>query len=266
MSVDKLVDSAQLDSDLTSVANAIRTKGGTSASLAFPAGFVSAINAIPSGGGGSWSWMGNNAVKESTLYGEKVYLKDSPFATWTPTTTATTLVASQSLGAQAMDIDAYDYIILYKFHSHFEYGAGATGKNQVTDVYNEAAHNCFGYFSNYSALANNEPNAMNYASNSMRMATCYLNSSGVASMTTGGYGIYANAIPNASQSGTSFNVSTFQINARCNNTYFSTANAAAVDQAASFYEVSIEKWRVDRWTSLFGGASGLIHDMWLNGF
>lgn len=51
MSVDKLVDSAQLDTDLTTVANAIRTKGGTSASLAFPADFVSAIGAIPTGGG-----------------------------------------------------------------------------------------------------------------------------------------------------------------------------------------------------------------------
>lgn len=52
MSVDKLVDSTQLDLDLTSIANAIRTKGGTSASLTFPTDFVSAINAI-SGGGGS---------------------------------------------------------------------------------------------------------------------------------------------------------------------------------------------------------------------
>ena len=51
MSVDKLVDSAQLNSDLTSIANAIRTKGGTSASLAFPADFISAINAISGGGG-----------------------------------------------------------------------------------------------------------------------------------------------------------------------------------------------------------------------
>lgn len=49
MAVDKLVDSTQLDSDLTSVANAIRTKGGTSAQLAFPAGFVSAVQAIPTG-------------------------------------------------------------------------------------------------------------------------------------------------------------------------------------------------------------------------
>lgn len=51
MAVDKLVDSAQLDADLTSVANAIRTKGGTSAPLAFPAGFVSAIGDISTGGG-----------------------------------------------------------------------------------------------------------------------------------------------------------------------------------------------------------------------
>lgn len=50
MAVDKLVDSTQLDADLTSVANAIRTKGGTSAQLAFPAGFVSAVHAIPTGG------------------------------------------------------------------------------------------------------------------------------------------------------------------------------------------------------------------------
>ena len=37
-------------SDLISVADAIRTKGGTSASLAFPSGFVSAIGDIPTGG------------------------------------------------------------------------------------------------------------------------------------------------------------------------------------------------------------------------
>lgn len=49
MALDKLVDSSQLDTDLTSVANAIRAKGGTSAQLAFPAGFVSAVQAIPTG-------------------------------------------------------------------------------------------------------------------------------------------------------------------------------------------------------------------------
>lgn len=48
-----LVDGA----DLTSVANAIRTKGGTSAQLAFPQGFVDAVDAIETGGGG-WTTDG----------------------------------------------------------------------------------------------------------------------------------------------------------------------------------------------------------------
>ena len=39
--------------ELQSVADAIRAKGGTSESLAFPAGFVSAIEDIPTGGGSS---------------------------------------------------------------------------------------------------------------------------------------------------------------------------------------------------------------------
>lgn len=39
------------DTDLTSVANAIRTKGGTSAQLSFPDGFNAAIANIPTGGG-----------------------------------------------------------------------------------------------------------------------------------------------------------------------------------------------------------------------
>ena len=38
------------DADLTSVADAIREKGGTSAALAFPAGFVDAIGEIQTGG------------------------------------------------------------------------------------------------------------------------------------------------------------------------------------------------------------------------
>jgi len=50
MAVDKLVDSTQLNSDLTSVANAIRAKGGTSSSLAFPSGFVNAVNTIDTSG------------------------------------------------------------------------------------------------------------------------------------------------------------------------------------------------------------------------
>lgn len=53
MAVDKLVDSAQLNSDLTAVANAIRNKTGQTGKLTFPSGMVNAIASITTGGGGS---------------------------------------------------------------------------------------------------------------------------------------------------------------------------------------------------------------------
>ena len=49
MAIDKAIDSAQLDGDLASVANAIRRKGGTSAQLSFPSGMVSAVEDIQTG-------------------------------------------------------------------------------------------------------------------------------------------------------------------------------------------------------------------------
>jgi hypothetical protein len=49
------------DTDLTAVADAIRTKGGTSAQLAFPADFVQAIEDIETGGGG-----GDTITKQSS--------------------------------------------------------------------------------------------------------------------------------------------------------------------------------------------------------
>lgn len=52
MATYKVVDADQLDTDLTSVADAIRSKGGTSGALAFPVGFVNAVNAIELSGGG----------------------------------------------------------------------------------------------------------------------------------------------------------------------------------------------------------------------
>lgn len=51
MAFDKVVDSAVLDTQLTSIADAIRAKTGGSDSLVFPDGFLQAIAAIEAGGG-----------------------------------------------------------------------------------------------------------------------------------------------------------------------------------------------------------------------
>lgn len=44
------------DTELTNVANMIRSKGGTSSPLEWPIGFINAIDAISGGGGGGNSW------------------------------------------------------------------------------------------------------------------------------------------------------------------------------------------------------------------
>ena len=49
MAFDKVVDSTALDGNLKNVANAIRAKGKTTASLTFPNGFISAIQTIQTG-------------------------------------------------------------------------------------------------------------------------------------------------------------------------------------------------------------------------
>lgn len=65
------------DADLTSVANAIRTKGGTSAQLAFPAGFVSAVEAIPSSSGYTV-----DQIMGRTASGDMVYTLSSAPKQW----------------------------------------------------------------------------------------------------------------------------------------------------------------------------------------
>lgn len=77
------------DTDLTAVANAIRTKGGTSAQLQFPAGFVSAVEAIPTGGGGgiviaSGTYTGAGTVNVDFPVGKKMPKKDFVFHLYAP--------------------------------------------------------------------------------------------------------------------------------------------------------------------------------------
>ena len=47
MATYKVVDADQLNADMTSVADSIRTKGGTTEALAWPDGYKTAIDSIP---------------------------------------------------------------------------------------------------------------------------------------------------------------------------------------------------------------------------
>ena len=224
------------------------------------------------GGGGSWSWMGNNATKVKTVHSDKVYLEDTAYATWTPSTTAATLVSGSTLTPETVDCADYDYYFVGRFHTHFEYGSGATQAALVNDYYCVSVRSVYGYSSDLSGITDGTAGLTNDMSLDVTTGLFYKNSSGNDTFSSSyNYGVYANSWSLESSgtgSGSSRTVTlqTPNITARCNGSYFSTANAAAVNQSASYYEIAVEIYKVDRNTSALSGKYQLVRDMWLNGF
>lgn len=121
MALDKAVDSAQLNADLTAVADAIRTKGGTSAQLAFPDGFVSAVQAIEgapdlqivvttSAGATVTATKGSKTVSETADASGNCTLIVDEVGTWTVTaaTASTTKTADVVVGTANVDLVMID--------------------------------------------------------------------------------------------------------------------------------------------------------------
>lgn len=78
MAIDKVIDSAQLEANLTAIADAIREKGGTTDTLAFPDGFVDAVGAIQADSGEAVDIFG--MLNSNTLEVIETY-SDNPIVT-----------------------------------------------------------------------------------------------------------------------------------------------------------------------------------------
>lgn len=220
-----------------------------------------------SGGGDTWSWMGKNPSKKSTPVNTKVYLKDTAFNTWTPSTTATDIVASTSLSRITLPTTTYDHIVYTKWHTHFEYGTGVQQKNLIEDYYAMAAMVVYGYASNLTNMTAGTCNQVTYAAPGLSQYLFYLNNSGIKTMSRGNrYGVYVSAVPSVTTTTTSITPNTPLVKARCSTSFFSTASASAVDKNASYYEYTMEVWQVDQGTTPQTAGQNIIRDMWLNGF
>ena len=243
------------------------TQNGTYTASGNVDGYSPVTVNVSGGGGDTWSWMGKNPVKLNDYDIAKVYLKDSGYASWTPSTSATVIDNAYVLDPTTIDLDSYDYVIYMKFHSHLEYDSSATGSNQAEDYYYCNSIAVYGYCSNYNSMVSGNYSVYGNIEYSARKGLFYTNTSGVLTYASGiNYGVYINALNSPSVDRTQVKPYVPSIYARCNNTYFSTGNASAVDLDKSFYEISIQIWRTDLTTSVSPANMREIRNMWINGF
>jgi len=149
MAVDKLVDSSQLDSDLTSVADAIRSKGGTSDTLSFPSGMVNAINNISTGGAGakikpysiSFRYSTNKTLDLSTIDTSRITSFGSMFADCT--------------NLESLDASSFDTSKVTSMYATFNNCVKLDGANLNISTWDTSKVTTF------SGMFNNAPNRIN---------------------------------------------------------------------------------------------------------
>ncbi len=217
------------------------------------------------GGGDNWTWMGKNPTKVATFSNGKVFLKDSPYATWTPTTTKTTLVSASNFPTQEINLSDHDYIIYYRWHTHFNYSGGTTPNYAIDDYYFNGAHVLFSYRNSVHAFTDNTDFTSRASILGDTQGIFYKTGQGINNYYGTSSGVFPSiTIPSCSI--TSVTAKNFVINAQCNSSYFSTYSASNVDQDTSYYEWTIELWQIDFHTSTYGHYHEAIYDMWKNGF
>lgn len=256
-----------LTSLFTDIADAIRAKsGGTDPIVADD--FPSAIAAIPSGGGGSYNWMGENPTLVETLLDETGTLDSIGFSNWTPSTSTTTLRSSTALTPFSIQKEDYNYHIIQKFSVAYVYNtSGAATYNLPINFYSVGIFPLYGYASSATAIVAHTQNSVKTMNVSPERILYYTNASGNAVYyPDGAYGVYLDPaslpyISNASGTTPSVTVYTQRIVARGNATYCKVDNVGSIDATQSTFTHRIEVWRVDKGSSWWQGRYNEVLNM-----
>ena len=167
-----------------------------------------------------------------------VLLKNTLYASWTPSTTAKAIQTTANLGTKALNMNTYEYVLKWIVDANINYASGTTLKGapirQITALYQYI-------YRKPSNIANvtSETDNQNYCTTIFTAPLMdYYSTSGSHTFAwTGSYGFYgaAQAATFSSSTGTSTTLTIKRpvLNARCNTTYFTTAMANAVDQDSS---------------------------------
>ena len=199
-----------------------------------------------------WLYLGDEMEFVEEIYPKtSIALKSTLFNGWTPSTTAKTIVAAQTLSGKAFtaDFSEYEYFLRWRWSVDVAYQSGATLKVQLFRPCGEVWQ-----------IACKRPSSLaNIGSKSFNGNACityytaallaYYNSTGGLTYTwSASYGLYpsvtACAFASSTADSTTVTPKTPAWNARCSTTYMATARAAELDQENTTLIMRGELWRI----------------------
>ena len=200
------------------------------------------------------SWLGKDVeCLNANVYTKSDTLNNTSFASWTPSTTAATMVSSVSAGTFAADLENYQYYLVWECKCDADY----TGQSPTLKAHFlfSRAYIVQEITKRPSTFANVQSNTFDgnnctslYASNFLRY---YGTTQGSITYSwSASYGIYFGAaaatFSNSTSDTPTVTIKTPTLSARCSTSYFSTGNAAKVNQAKSTWSITGKLYRIKK--------------------
>lgn len=186
----------------------------------------------------------------TTLYDETIKLADTGFATWTPTTTATAILASQNVGTfVATSVKDHDYWSKFRFIVNIAYEDGFS-PIKATPI-KVVGQNWYAITRRASTIAymqsgNRNYNGVDSISNTWQIAY-YTSATANTLALSPAYAFYlVNVAPTLSSTSASSPTVTIKrptVNARCSTTYMATGVVPHIDQDKSTIRLINEIYR-----------------------
>lgn len=254
------------DTELTSIANAIRAKAGTSSQLVYPTGFVSAINGINEK---PYNIFGDDLTLVETQYNESFALSTTDYPNITPNSSSYTTIKAQS-DLPAISLSSqYDYISQTLCDIQYAYTNGAEMKNKITQYY----FNGFFLMGKRRSTANNLFNNVNdtfiYLDFISRSCALAYNSTSLQNRIGNniGYGVYASMYAPVLSGQAAANVSTTirvpTLRVLTNDTYMNAKAFQDLDAENTIITITIKMWRCNTTNNIFRALLALPEDMCL---
>ena len=205
------------------------------------------------------SWLGADATLVHEITPITVALKDTGFNTWTPSTTAATVVASQTLSTASQKYVAtdllldggYNYINVWNMKMPIDYGTNTpTQKALPMFSCGLLIQTLFRRYSSFANLLDGNLNNNVVAQTTLGSFLRYYGSTtgSITYTNSASYGFYyANVAPTISSTtatSPTITLKTPTMSARCSTTYMSTTNAELIDKTNTKLTYTCKVYRV----------------------